>query len=107
MVSEISDETFESKVLKSSKHTPVVVDFWAPWCHPCQALGPVLEKLEKDYRGKFFLAKLNVDNNPRKSDEYAIRGIPAVKMFKNGKVVAEFVGTMPEISVRKWLDDHL
>ncbi|MFH0979020.1 MAG: thioredoxin [Candidatus Woesearchaeota archaeon] len=107
MVSEINDETFDSKVIKSSMHTPVVVDFWAPWCSPCLALGPVLEKLEKDYRGKFFLAKINVDSNPKKSQQLGIRGIPAVKMFKNGKITAEFVGTMPELSVKAWLDKNL
>jgi putative thioredoxin len=107
MVSELTDANFDSKVLKSSMHTPVVVDFWAPWCNPCQLLGPVLEKLERQYRGKFLLAKLNVDENHAKSQEFGIRGIPAVKMFKDGTLVAEFVGSMPENSVRSWLDQNL
>lgn len=107
MVTDIDDASFSSKVIKSSDHTPVVVDFWAPWCGPCTELGPILEKLEKHYRGKFLLAKLNVDSSPIKTKEYGIRGIPAVKMFKKGKVAAEFVGSMPELKVRKWLDDSL
>jgi putative thioredoxin len=104
---EVNDSSFDSNVLKSSRHTPVVVDFWAPWCNPCQMLGPVLEKLEKQYRGKFKLVKLNVDDNHAKAEEYSIRGIPAVKMFKDGKVVAEFVGAMPEVRIRSWLDQNL
>ena len=107
MSKEVNDANFDSKVLKSSKHTPIIVFFWAPWSNPCQTLSPILEKLEKDCRGKFFLAKLNVDSNKEKSKEFAIRGIPAVKMFKDGKPVAEFVGSMSELSIRKWLDANL
>ena len=104
---DVNDTDFEKKVLTKSETTPVVVDFWAPWCMPCTMLGPILEKLEKEYRGKWILAKLNVDSCHQKAAKYEIRGIPAVKMFKDGKVAAEFVGSMPESSVRAWLGKNL
>ncbi len=103
----VDDTNFEKKVVQKSDAAPVVVDFWAPWCMPCTMLGPVLERLEKEYRSKFVLAKLNVDSNHKTAAKYGIRGIPAVKMFKDGKVVAEFTGSMPENSVRSWLDRNL
>jgi len=74
---------------------------------PCVILGPVLEKLVKDYKGRFILAKMNVDGNPATSQKYGIMSIPAVKMFKDGKVFDEFVGAMPEPAVRQWLDKNL
>jgi len=104
---EVNDEDFQEKILEQSKKIPVVVDFWADWCMPCRMLGPILEKLEKDYKEKFVLAKLNVDKNPVTSESYKIMNIPIVKMFKNGKVVDEFMGALPESLVRKWLDKNL
>jgi putative thioredoxin len=107
MVKEVSDSDFDSRVIKSSLHTPVLLVCWAPWSQDCQSLNSLFEALEKQYRGKFLVAKLNVDANQKKSDQFGIRGIPAVKMFRDGKVAAEFVGFLPELSIRKWLDDHL
>ena len=106
---DISDADFEEKVLKKSEKIPVVVDFWAPWCPPCNVLGPVLDKVsgDKEYDGKFILAKLNVQENEERSKEYGVMGIPAVKMFKSGKVVAEFIGAKPEEKVREWLNENL
>jgi thioredoxin len=104
---EVNDNNFEKEVIEKSKNTSVVVDFWAEWCMPCRMLGPVLEKLAKDYNGKFVLAKANVDETERKSTEYGIRSIPAVKLFKNGKVVDEFVGALPEEQIKAWLDKNL
>ncbi|RME54771.1 thioredoxin [Candidatus Woesearchaeota archaeon] len=104
---DVSDANFDNEVLEQSKKVPVVVDFWAPWCMPCLMLAPIMEKLAKEYNGKFILAKLNVDENMYNSQRFGISGIPAVKMFKDGNVVDEFVGALPEPSVREWLDKNL
>jgi len=106
-MTEVNDENFQEKVIEQSKKIPVVVDFWSPHCMPCLILSPVLEKLEKEYKGKFLLAKLNVDKNPKTSESYKIMSIPTVKMFKNGRVVDEFIGALSEPLVRKWLDKNL
>ncbi len=104
---EISDANFEDKVIKKSEELPVVVDFWAPWCAPCNMLTPVLEKLAGEFDGEFILAKANVEQNEENARRYNIMSIPAVKMFRNGVIIAEFVGAMPEEVVRKWLSENL
>ena len=102
-----NDSNFEKEILEKSKELPVVVDFWAEWCMPCTMLKPVLEKIAKDYDGKFLLAKLNVDENPGSSAKFGVSSIPAVKMFKDGKIVDEFVGAQPEETVKQWLDKNI
>ncbi len=98
---------FQKDVIEASKETPIVVDFWAEWCGPCRMLGPVLEKLAAEANSTWKLVKVNTDQYPQIAMQYQIQGIPAVKMFSNGQVVAEFVGALPETHVRKWLDENL
>lgn len=98
---------FQTDVIAASKQKPVVVDFWAEWCAPCRMLAPVLEKLATEADGNWKLVKVNTDEQPQISAEYGIRGIPAVKMFYDGEVIAEFTGALPEVQVRRWLQDNI
>ncbi len=100
-------QNFEQDVLAASQQQPVLVDFWAPWCQPCVLLSPVLEKLEKQADGKWRLVKINTDADPDLATAWGIRGIPAVKMFHRGEMIAEFTGALPETQVRRWLETHL
>ena len=104
---EIDDNNFNEMVIERSKKIPVVVDFWATWCMPCLILGPILEKLAEEYKGKFILAKLDIGENQVTSQKYGIMSIPAVKLFKNERAVDEFMGALPESAIRQWLDKNL
>jgi putative thioredoxin len=108
---DISLQNFEADLITASNTQPVLLDIWAPWCGPCKALGPVLEKLELSYAGRFKLAKLNSDEQPeiagQLSQMFGVRSIPFCVLFKGGQPVDGFVGALPEAEVRKFLDKHV
>jgi putative thioredoxin len=96
---DVTDQTFQEEVLARSATVPVVVDLWAPWCGPCKTLGPLLEKAVADTNGAVELAKVNVDENPRVAQTFAVQSIPAVFAISKGQVVDQFIGAVPEAQV--------
>jgi thioredoxin 1 len=105
MALEFTDSNFKSNVLDSDKLT--VVDFWAEWCGPCRAIGPVIEELAKEYTGKINVGKINVDHNPQVSMDYGITSIPAILFIKGGKVVDQLVGAQPKGNFVKKIEAHI
>ncbi len=105
MSHEIND--FDAQVIERSRTVPVLVDFWAPWCGPCKMLAPTLEKLAQDAGGRWELAKVNTDERPELGERFQIRGIPNLKLFHRGEVIAECAGALPESQLRTWLHEHL
>jgi thioredoxin 1 len=101
----VSDDSFESEVLKSG--TPVLVDFWAEWCGPCKAIAPVLEQVAAEYQGKLQVAKVDVDSNQATAMRYGVRSIPTLMLFKNGVVEAQQVGLLSKDNLKKILDAKL
>ena len=97
----------QTDIIEASMTQPVLVDFWAEWCAPCRVLGPILEKLADEPDSNWNLVKVNTDLQPNLAIEYGIMGIPAVKLFVNGKIVDTFVGALPENQVKQWLNKHL
>ncbi len=97
----VSDATFASDVLEAQG--PVLVDFWAEWCGPCKAIAPALEEIAGEYAGRLTIAKVNIDHNPKTPNDYNVRGIPTLVMFKDGKPVSTKVGAAPKSALRDWI----
>jgi thioredoxin 1 len=101
----VTDATFDTEVLQS--HTPVLVDYWATWCRPCQMIAPILEELAGQYEGKIKIFKMNVDENTKTPAKYSVRGIPTLMVFKNGKVVSTKAGFLSKPQLIEFLDSQL
>jgi putative thioredoxin len=106
-VTDVTAENFQRDVIDASHEAPVLVDFWAPWCAPCRALGPVLEQLATEYGGRFRVAKVNSDEEMGLAGQFGVRGIPNVKAFVGGRLVDEFTGALPAAEVRRFVDGLL
>lgn len=104
---DIDESNYEQIVIQGSHQVPILVDFWAGWCQPCQVLMPLLAKLADEYQGRFVLAKINTEEQQAIAAQFGIRSIPTVKLFRNGRPVDEFAGALPEAEVRAFLDRHL
>jgi thioredoxin 1 len=102
LVTDVTDQNFEQEVLKSSQ--PVLVDFWAEWCHPCKALAPTVEKLAAEYEGKARVVKLNVDDNNQTGMQYGVRGIPTLILFKEGAEVGRLVGGTSKDNISRLIE---
>ncbi len=102
MVAHVTDANFQEDVLKSD--IPVLLDFWAPWCGPCRAVGPILDELSGEYEGKVLIAKMNVDENPSTPVQYGIRAIPTLIIFKGGEVVDQVTGALTKAAIKEKLD---
>jgi len=100
-----TDDTFDQDVLKSN--TPVMVDFWAEWCTPCQMVGPIVDELAKEYSGKVKVGKLNIDENAQTPGQYNVMSIPSLMIFKDGKPVKTFVGVQSKDTLKKGIDEAL
>jgi thioredoxin 1 len=101
----VTDQSFDTDVLKAPG--PVLVDFWADWCGPCKAIAPALEEIGAEYAGKLTVAKVNIDENPLTPNNYAVRGIPTLILFKDGKPVSTKVGAAPKSALKQWVDSAL
>jgi thioredoxin 1 len=97
----VTDDSFAADVLKAEG--PVLVDFWAVWCGPCRAIAPALEEIGAEYKGKLTVAKVNIDENPMTPNQYGVRGIPTMILFKDGKPVATKVGAAPKSVLKSWV----
>jgi putative thioredoxin len=100
-------DKFAADVLEASRQVPVLVDFWAPWCGPCRVLGPALEALEAEAKGRWRLVKVNTEAEPMLAHQFQITSIPAVKLFRDGRVVDEFAGALPRAQISRWLEAHI
>ncbi len=102
---EVTTATFEAEVLKSD--LPVLVDFWAPWCGPCKALNPIIQKVEDEVAGKVKIVKLNVDESPEIAGKYSIMSIPTLLLFKNGQISEQLIGLVPKEKIMDKLNKHI
>lgn len=102
---QVNDKNFASEVLQSG--IPVLVDFWATWCGPCRAISPIVEELAKEFSGRVKITKLNVDENPSTPSQYGVRGIPALILFKEGKVLDQIVGSVPKARLKALIEKAL
>ena len=100
-----TDETFETDVLKASG--PVLVDFWAEWCGPCKMIAPALEEIGAEYAGRVTVVKVNIDENPQTPNNYGVRGIPTLILFKDGKPAATQVGALPKSKLKDWIAGNI
>ena len=105
LVKPVTDSSFDDDVLKSD--LPVLVDFWAEWCGPCKMIGPMVEEIAKEYQGRLWVAKLNVDENAAVPAKHGIRGIPTLILFKNGAVVSQKVGAAAKSQLTAWIDSQI
>ena len=101
----VTDESFQKDVLQASG--PVLVDFWAEWCGPCKMIGPALEEIGAELKGRLTVAKVNIDENPMTPNNYAVRGIPTLILFKDGKPAATKVGALPKSALKEWVTSSL
>jgi thioredoxin 1 len=104
-VIDLTDDSFTNEVLQSDK--PALVDFWAAWCAPCRAIGPVVEQLGESYAGKVKFGKLDIDSNPRVTEQYEVRSIPTLLLFKGGKVLGQITGVVPKAKIEDLLKKAL
>jgi thioredoxin 1 len=106
-IKDITSAEFETQVIESSNTQPVVVDFWAPWCGPCQMITPIIEDLEKDYNGKIMFRKVNTDESPDIASRFNVMSIPTLIVFKGGQVVGTLVGVASKAALKKKFDENI
>ena len=106
-IEQVSDTSFKQSVIDDSNNQPVLVDFWAEWCGPCKALGPILENVSVEFEGKIAVKKVNIDENPEAPANFGIRSIPTMILFKNGSIADTKIGLSSEADLKNWLNSHL
>ena len=103
----VTDKSFDVDVVQASRTGPVLVDFWAEWCGPCKMIGPALEELAGEFAGKLTVAKVDIDNNPASPNQFGVRGIPTLILFKDGKPAATQVGALPKSKLKDWIAGNI